>query len=85
VKQSKLKNIGPKTAEWLADAGIYTLEQIEDLGAVETYRRLKAAHPDKVTLNALYGLHAALLGIHWTMVTPDMKADLQRQLEKLDS
>jgi len=48
---------------------------------VEAYRRLKASRPTEVTLNALWGMQAALLNIHWNMLTPEMKAELKAQIE----
>ena len=82
TKLSKLKGIGPKTTVWLNDIGIYTLEDIEALGVVEVYKRLKRAYPHKVSLNALYGLQAAILGIHWNALPLDMKAELRAQAEE---
>ena len=79
---SKLKGIGPKTTEWLNDIGVYTLEDIEALGVVEVYKRLKRAYPHKVSLNALYGLQAAVLDTHWNALSPDMKAELRAQVEE---
>lgn len=78
---SHLKGIGPKSRFWLHEMGINTVEEIESLGVVEVYKRLKIAFPNEVTLNMLYGLHAALLKIHWKAITPEMKAELQRALE----
>jgi DNA transformation protein and related proteins len=81
--EQAIKNIGPKTTAWLHEVGIHTLEEIEALGAVEVYKRLKAAFPHKVSLNALYGLQAAILNIHWNDLPPDMKADLRAQVEEV--
>jgi DNA transformation protein and related proteins len=77
----KLKNIGPQTRIWLHEAGIHSREDIEQLGSVEVYKRLKALRPDKVTLNLLWGLEAALLKIPLNMLTEDIKAELLHQLE----
>lgn len=77
----KIKNIGPKTLSWLHEIGVHTQADLEDLGAVEVYKRLKAAFPHKVSLNALYGLQGAILGIHWNALPPDMKADLKAQVQ----
>lgn len=78
---SNLKNIGAKTTAWLYAIGIETEEDIRALGSVEVYRRLKERFPDRVSLNALWGLEALLLGIKWTDLTADMKAELLRELE----
>jgi DNA transformation protein and related proteins len=78
---SKLKNIGAKTTAWLYAIGIETEDDIRALGSVEVYRRLKARFPDRVSLNALWGLEAMLLGIKWRDLTADMKEELMRELE----
>jgi DNA transformation protein len=82
AKSGKMQGFGPQSTIWLNSIGIYTLEDVETVGVVEVYRRLKAAYPQKVTLNMLYGLQAAVLGIPWQAITPDMKAELRAQVEK---
>jgi len=78
---STLKNFGPKSTLWLEEIGITTIEQIEEIGVVEVYVRLKTAFPHKVTLNALWGLQAALMGIRWNQLPEDLKQDLRKQVE----
>jgi DNA transformation protein len=78
----KIRNIGPKTISWLHEIGVHTQADLEDLGAVEVYKRLKAAFPHKVSLNALYGLQGAILNIHWNDLPPDMKAELKAQVQE---
>ncbi|NWF68374.1 MAG: TfoX/Sxy family DNA transformation protein [Chloroflexi bacterium] len=39
-----LKNIGPKTRQWLREIGVHTRADLERLGSVEAYRRMKALH-----------------------------------------
>ena len=74
-----MKNIGPKSSEWLASVGVHTLEDVARLGVVETYKRVKAAHPEKVTLNMLWGLQAALLDLPWRELPPDIKEQLRKE------
>jgi hypothetical protein len=76
-----MKNLGPKSSEWLASVGIHTLDDVAKLGVVETYKRVKAAYPEKVSLNLLYGLQAALLDLPWNELPPDIKSELRRQVE----
>jgi hypothetical protein len=78
-----MKNMGPKSSEWLASVGIHTLEEVAELGVVETYGRVKAAYPEKVSLNFLYGLQAALLDLPWTELPLDIKNELKRQVDEL--
>ena len=75
-----MKNIGPKSREWLASMGVYTLDDVAELGVVETYKRVKAAYPEKVLLNLLWGLQAALLDLPWNELPPDIKSELRKQV-----
>jgi DNA transformation protein and related proteins len=77
-----MKNLGPKTKIWLAEIGINSLEDVENTGVVEVYRRLKERFPDKVTLNALWGLQAAVMDINYTQLPPEVKVALLAELEK---
>jgi DNA transformation protein len=77
-----MKNLGPKSMEWLASVGVHTLDDIARLGVVETYKRVKAAYPEKVTLNMLWGLQAALLGIPWNLLPQDIKDQLRKKVEE---
>ena len=76
-----MKNMGPKSLEWLASVGIHSLDDVAKLGVVETYRRVKAAYPEKVSLNLLYGLQAALLDLPWNELPPDIKEELKKQVD----
>mgnify|MGYP001292912193 CR=1 FL=1 len=76
----KLPNIGPKSAQWLEAVGIKTLEDLEELGAVEAYRRVKARFPGRVSLNMLWGLQGALLDLPWNELPPEMKEKLRKEL-----
>ena len=78
-----MKNMGPKSSAWLASVGIHTLDDVANLGVVEAYRRVKAAHPEKVSLNLLYGLQAALLDLPWNELPANIKAELKSQVEDL--
>ncbi|HQU34998.1 MAG TPA: TfoX/Sxy family DNA transformation protein [Anaerolineales bacterium] len=77
-----MKNLGPRSSEWLASVGVYNLDDVARLGVVETYKRVKAAYPEKVTLNMLWGLQAALLDIPWNELPLDIKEELRRQVEE---
>ena len=77
-----MKNMGPKSSEWLASVGIHSLDDVARLGVVETYQRVKAAYPDKVTLNLLWGLQAALLDLPWQELPRDIKESLRQQVEE---
>ena len=76
-----MRNIGPKSKQWLASIGVHTLDDVVSLGVVETYQRVKAAYPEKVSLNLLYALQAALLDLPWNELPPDIKRELKQQVE----
>ena len=76
-----MRNMGPKSSEWLASVGVHTLDDVVSLDVVETYKRLRAAYPEKVSLSLLYALQAALLDLPWNELPPDMKEELKRQVE----
>jgi len=75
-----LPGIGPRTAEWLADVGIPTEGDLRELGAFDAYRRLKHRDPRGVTLNMLWGLHAALEDMPWTAIDRETKDRLLAEL-----
>jgi len=75
-----MKNLGPKSKEWLASVGIHSLDDVAELGVLEAYKRVKAAYPEKVSLNMLYALQAALLDLPWNELPPDIKAELRKQI-----
>jgi DNA transformation protein and related proteins len=76
---SSLPGIESVTQGRLEEAGIRTVSDLKAVGSVEAYRRLKFMLPRQVSLNALYGLEAALRGCHWLDLPQDVKAALQRQ------
>ncbi|TMV51512.1 TfoX/Sxy family protein [Paenibacillus mesophilus] len=80
-KTMNLKNIGAKTEPWLREIGVHGLEDLNRIGSVEAYKRLKSRYPDKINLNALYALEAALWNIHWLELAPEFKEQLRRDSE----
>ncbi|NJN44122.1 MAG: TfoX/Sxy family protein [Anaerolineae bacterium] len=75
----KLANLGPKSTQWLEAVGIRTEDDLEELGAVEAYRRVKARYPGRVSLNLLWALQGALLDLPWNEIPPDMKEKLRKE------
>ncbi len=76
---STVKNIGAVTAGRLNQVGLRTLEQLEALGPVEAYRRVKAKFPRETTLVCLYALQGAIWDVHWKDLPPEIKAELKAQ------
>lgn len=74
-----VRNIGPTTQAWLHEIGIFSVEDIRQVGVIETFRRLKATFPRQVTANALYGLEAAVLDIDWRAIPAERRAELCKE------
>jgi len=73
--------IGPVSTGWLREIGIESAADLQRIGVVEAYRQIKAMHPREVSLNLLYGLEAAVVGIRWTDIPPERKAELKAESE----
>ncbi|MEY4882862.1 MAG: hypothetical protein RIS34_716, partial [Pseudomonadota bacterium] len=75
-----LANLGPKSAGFLRAAGIRTHEELERLGSVAAYARVKQVEP-KASLNLLWALEGALAGLHWREVAREHRTSLLLALE----
>ncbi len=71
-----LVNLGPASRDWLRAVGIETERDLREAGAVGAYRMLKAQGYN-ATLNLVYALHAALVGIDWRAIPAAHKAALK--------
>ena len=72
----KLKNIGPKSAEWLREIGVLTRGDLERNGAILTYKILQHRYKG-INILMLYSLYGALHDKHWNGLSPEEKSDLQ--------
>jgi len=77
---SDLRNLGPKSQEMLAKAGIDTAVKLQTLGAVRAFARTKAACPN-ASLNLLWALEGALTGRDWKAVAESDRASLLMALD----
>ena len=73
---SQLRNLGPTSAIVLAEAGIRTLDELQALGAVKAYARVKALRPKSASLNLLWAIAAGLEDRDWRELTGEEKAEL---------
>ncbi len=80
---SELDNLGPRSQEWLNAIGIYSLTDLEEIGAVEAYRQLRELdYP--ATLNLVYGIQGAIMNCPWNHLPPDIRESLKDQVSELD-
>jgi hypothetical protein len=73
---SKMRNLGSKSAAMLGQIGVYSRGDLEHLGAVEAYKRLRAAGVN-VSLILLYSMHGALTDQAWERLAADEKQALK--------
>ena len=70
-----LPNLGPKSAEMLASAGIRSEAALRKAGAVKAFLRVRAARPE-ATLQLLWALEGALSGVPWQDIGESDRASL---------
>lgn len=71
----KIRNVGPKSAAWLRQVGVRTLDDLRGVGVVETFMKVKRAG-FRPSLNLLYAMQGALDDCHWADLSEDVKASL---------
>jgi DNA transformation protein len=74
-------NLGPKSAQMLADAGITSLARLRALGSVAAYALVKKRGGNS-SLNLLWALEGALTGLPWQEVAREHRASLLLALEQ---
>ena len=81
-RMSKIRNIGPVSMQWLVDVGVESIEELERIGSVEAYRRVRDLHQGEASLNLLWALQAGLMDIHWADLPPEIKDQLLAELDE---
>ncbi|MCA9258369.1 MAG: TfoX/Sxy family DNA transformation protein [Planctomycetales bacterium] len=79
---AQLRNLGPKSAEWLRDCGFDTVAQLRAAGAIVAFQRVRDRNP-RASLNLLWALAAGLADRDWRDLSTDEKKALQRELAAL--
>ncbi|MCA9238308.1 MAG: TfoX/Sxy family DNA transformation protein [Planctomycetales bacterium] len=79
----ELRNIGPASAAWLAAVGVSSRDDLERLGSVVCYARVRRVQP-RASLNLLWALEAALADRDWRELTADEKNRLRKELDELE-
>lgn len=75
TEQEKLRNIGPKSSAWLRQVGLRTRDDLDAIGAVEAFMKVKRAG-FKPTLNLLYSIEGALRDCHWQEIPGERRSEL---------
>ena len=80
----ELPNLGPRSREMLAAAGIRSVAQLRGLGAVVAFARVRRVDP-RASLNLLWALEGALTGLPWQTVAREHRTSLLLALEQHES
>jgi DNA transformation protein len=73
---SHLVNIGAKTEQLLNEVGIWTQQELQEIGPTEAWKRIKGLHPEQATLTCLFSLQGALLGVSWPHLPQEVVEEL---------
>jgi DNA transformation protein and related proteins len=76
TRLSHLVNIGAKTEHLLNKVDIWTQQELQEVGPVEAWKRIKERHPEQATLDCLYVLQGALLGVPWHKLPVELVDEL---------
>lgn len=76
-----LPNLGPKSRDLLALAGLRNVTQLRKLGAVAAFARVRQFSP-RASLNLLWALEGALTGLPWQVVAREHRTSLLLALEQ---
>lgn len=79
----ELANLGSKSAQMLARAGITTETELRRLGSVKAYLAVKHAG-EKPGINLLWVLEGCLSGRRWQDVAREDRLSLLGELERLE-
>lgn len=71
----KIRNVGPKSAAWLRQVGVRSIDDLRNVGVVETFMKVKRAG-FRPSLNLLYAMQGALDDCHWADLSEEVKSSL---------
>ena len=76
---AELKNLGPSTARDLAEVGVVTFAELQEVGPVDAWHRLNELRPKQYTLVGLYALAGALLDKEWKELPAEYRTQLREE------
>jgi DNA transformation protein len=80
---ANLRNLGPKSALMLAEAGIRTIGELRAIGPVRAYARVRELRHRGASLNLLWSMAAGLDDRAWQDITDEEKASLLADFRRL--
>ncbi|MGR5067181.1 MULTISPECIES: TfoX/Sxy family DNA transformation protein [Vibrio] len=79
TKPNRLKdlpNLRLATERMLKKAGIDSVEELEDEGALNAYKAIQDTHTSTVSIELLWALEGAINGTHWSVVPQSRREEL---------
>jgi len=80
MKLEAMKNLGPASASMLARAGIHSVDELKQAGAVGAYLQVIGAG-GKPSLNLLWAIEGALTNCHWANLPAATRSALLLELD----
>jgi hypothetical protein len=84
ARDTKIRNVGPKSAAWLRQVGVRTTEDLVRVGPVEAFLKVKRAG-FRPSLNLLDSMAGALADCHWAELPEEQKQHLLMTLDAAES
>ena len=84
ASNDKIRNVGPKSAAWLRQIGVRTLDDLRRVGPIDAFMKVKRAG-FRPSLNLLYAMQGALDDCHWADLSEDVKAGLVLAAESAET
>lgn len=77
-----LPNLRLTTERMLKKAGISTVSELMDQGALNAYHAIRASNPDStISLELLWALEGAIKGTHWSVIPQSRRDELINKLQ----
>ncbi|WCP68066.1 TfoX/Sxy family DNA transformation protein [Vibrio tubiashii] len=83
AKPNRLKdlpNLRLATERMLKKAGIDTVENLEEVGAVHAFKAIQSTHSADVNIELLWALEGAIKGTHWSVIPQSRRQELLTQV-----
>lgn len=80
---SRLRNLGPKSALMLSEAGIRTISELREIGAIRAYARVKQTGSRGASRNLLWAIAAGLDDRDWRDLSAKEKDALLSEFKKI--
>lgn len=75
-----LPNLRLANERMLKKAGITSVDELFEAGALNAYKALQETHQDTVSIELLWALEGAVSGQHWSVITQQRRSELMSEL-----